>query len=324
MTAPAPLLAVDDLSISFHSVDGIAGVLDSVSFEVPEGDWTGLVGETGCGKSVTASAVIRLLPRTASVTGRIAFRGENLLAKSERDMRALRGGEIAMVFQDPGVAINPALKIGGQIAETITAHQNVGRHEARERAAAAIRRVGLSERVLNQYAHELSGGMRQRVMIALALACNPSLILADEPTSSLDVTVQRDIIALIKELSAVSRTAVLFITHDLILVGQTCDTLVVMYAGSVVERGSSEAVLRRTFHPYTRALVAAIPTVGTRKAELDEIEGSVPSLAPRPAGCLFAPRCPSRIPGVCDTVAPKERLVEEGVRVRCHLYGGAV
>lgn len=323
MTASSPLLAVNELSVSFHSVDGVAGVLESVSFEVPEGGWTGLVGETGCGKSVTASAIIRLLPRTASVSGRIAFRGDNLLEKSAREMRALRGGEIAMVFQDPGVAINPALKIGSQIAETIAAHQHVGRHEARERAAAALRKVGLGERVLNQYTHELSGGMRQRVMIALALACNPSLILADEPTSSLDVTVQRDIIALIKELSTVSRTAVLFITHDLILVGQTCETLVVMYAGSVVERGPGEAVLRRTFHPYTRGLVAAIPTVDARKAELDEIEGSVPALAPRPGGCLFAPRCPSRIPGTCDTVAPEERLVDEGVRVRCHLYGSA-
>ena len=180
-------------------------------------------------------------------------------------MRSIRGRDIAMVFQDPGIAINPALKVGGQIAETIAIHHELGRQEARERAAAAVRRVGLDERVLQQYAHELSGGMRQRVMIALALACNPSLILADEPTSSLDVTVQRDILALMKELSAVSRTAVLFITHDLVLVGQTCDELVVMYAGTVVERGPSAAVLRLKHHPYTRALIAAIPAIDAPK-----------------------------------------------------------
>jgi oligopeptide/dipeptide ABC transporter ATP-binding protein len=323
MSTAAPLLAVENLSISFHTVDGLAGVLDGVSFEVPERRWTGLVGETGCGKSVTASAIIRLLPHSARVAGRIAFRGDDLLRKSERQMRSLRGREIAMVFQDPGVAINPALKIGSQIAETIATHQNVGWHEARERAAAAVRRVELDERVLHQYAHELSGGMRQRVMIALALACNPTLILADEPTSSLDVTVQRDILALMKELSTSSRTAVLFITHDLILVSQICEELVVMYAGIVVERGPSEAVLRLRHHPYTRALIAAIPTIEYRKAELDEIEGSVPSFMARPAGCPFAPRCASRIPGTCDFIAPQERTVAEGVRVRCHLYGGA-
>jgi oligopeptide/dipeptide ABC transporter ATP-binding protein len=322
MTVAAPLLAVDNLSLSFRTVDGVAAVLDRVSFDVPEGHWTGLVGETGCGKSVTASAVIRLLPRNAAVAGRIALRGIDLMQKSEREMRSIRGRDIAMVFQDPGVAINPALKIGSQIAETIAIHQELGRGEARERAAAAVRRVDLDERVLQQYAHELSGGMRQRVMIALALACNPSLILADEPTSSLDVTVQRDILALMKELSTVSRTAVLFITHDLVLVGQTCDELVVMYAGTVVERGPSGAVLRLKHHPYTRALIAAIPAIDARKTALDEIEGSVPSLMPRPAGCPFAPRCTTRIPGTCDRVAPVERAVADGVRVRCHLYGG--
>ncbi len=317
-----PLLAVDDLSLSFRTVDGVAAVVEQVSFEVPEGHWTGLVGETGCGKSVTASAIIRLLPRNATIAGRIALRGIDLTEKSEREMRSIRGRDIAMVFQDPGVAINPALKIGSQIAETIAVHQEVGRQEARERAAAAVRRVGLAERVLQQYAHELSGGMRQRVMIALALACSPSLILADEPTSSLDVTVQRDILALMKELSAVSRAAVLFITHDLVLVGQTCDELVVMYAGTVVERGPSEAVLRLRYHPYTRALIAAIPTVDARRTALAEIDGSVPGLMPRPSGCPFAPRCTSRIPGTCDVVAPRERRVADGVRVRCHLYGG--
>lgn len=318
-----PLLSVESLTVAFHSIDGVVEVLDGISFDVPQGSWTGLVGETGCGKSVTASAIIRLLPHNAKASGCIALNGEDLLRKTDREMREVRGKDIAMVFQDPGVAINPALKIGSQIAETVMAHRNVSRREARRRAAAVIESVGLGARVLDQYAHELSGGMRQRVMIALALACDPSLILADEPTSNLDVTVQRDILALIRELSAASCTAVLFITHDLVLVSQTCEELVVMYAGTVVERGPSRAVLGHRFHPYTQALVAAIPAIDTRKAMLDEIDGNVPSLAPRPNGCLFAPRCPSRIPDLCDGIAPGERLLQDGVRVRCHLYGDA-
>jgi len=314
------LLSVDRLSVAFHTADGVAKVLEDVTFDVQPGRWIGLVGETGCGKSVTASTIIRLQPSSARTTGAVRFDGVDLLAQSDAKMREIRGNRIAMIFQDPGVAINPALKIGFQIAETIATHQHTGRGEARERAIAVLRQVGLDAHVMNQFAHELSGGMRQRVMIGLALACNPSLILADEPTSNLDVTIQRDILALIKELSALHGTAVLFISHDLILVGQMCDEVVVMYAGSVVERGPTESVLRRSFHPYTRALVNAIPTIDARRQALEEIEGSVPDLLPRPPGCLFASRCKHRIEGLCDTVAPAERDVEEGIRTRCHLY----
>jgi len=222
--------------------------------------------------------------------------------------------------------LNPALKIGFQIAETIAAHQNTNRRESYQRARDVLQRVGLSPYVMDQYAHELSGGMLQRVMIGLALSCNPDLMLADEPTSALDVTIQKDILHLLKELSNLSRTAMLFITHDLVLVGQTCDEVVVMYAGTVVERGSTEAVLRRSFHPYTKALVNAIPTIDRRKNYLEEIEGNLPDLLLRPPGCPFASRCKERIADLCTSVVPGETRLEPGHYTRCHLathHGGS-
>ncbi len=314
------LLAVNNLSVEFHTYDGVARVLKEVTFSLGAGRWTGLVGETGCGKSVTASAIIRLLPPSARASGQVLFKGKDLIAATEKEMRGIRGAHISMVFQDPSVSINPALKIGFQMAETIAAHQNTHWRESEERARAVLQRVGLDSYVMDQYAYELSGGMLQRVMIGLALSCNPELILADEPTSSLDVTIQKDILLMMKELSRDSQTAILFITHDLVLVGQTCDEVVVMYAGLVVERGSTEAVLRHSVHPYTRALVNAIPTIDTRKDYLEEIAGNVPDLLSPPPGCPFASRCKQKIPGVCDTVVPQETRVEEGHFTRCHLY----
>jgi peptide/nickel transport system ATP-binding protein len=315
------LLSVEDLSVEFHTYDGVIQVLEDVTFGVRQGRWTGLVGETGCGKSVTASAIIRLLPQSARVSGRVLFKGKDLLQKTERAMRRIRGAEISMIFQDPSIAINPALKIGFQIAETIATHQSTNARESRQRAQAILQKVGLGSYVMDQYAYELSGGMLQRVMIGLALSCDPDLILADEPTSSLDVTIQKDILSLMKELSSISQTAMLFITHDLVLVGQTCDEVVVMYAGMVVERGSTEAVLDRSFHPYTRALVNAIPTIDTRKDYLEEIEGNVPDLLLRPPGCPFASRCKFKMAGLCESVVPRETRLEEGHYTRCHLAG---
>ena len=320
------LLSVDNLSLEFHTHDGVVRVLEDVTFNLGPSRWTGLVGETGCGKSVTASAIIRLLPPSARVSGEVLFKGKNLLDETERAMRGIRGGQISMVFQDPSIAINPALKIGFQIAETIAAHQNTNRRESYQRARDVLQRVGLSPYVMDQYAHELSGGMLQRVMIGLALSCNPDLMLADEPTSALDVTIQKDILHLLKELSNLSRTAMLFITHDLVLVGQTCDEVVVMYAGTVVERGSTEAVLRRSFHPYTKALVNAIPTIDRRKDYLEEIEGNLPDLLLRPPGCPFASRCKERIADLCTSVVPGETRLEPGHYTRCHLathHGGS-
>ncbi len=316
------LLAVAHLSVSFNTYDGLANVLEDVTFSIKPGRWTGLVGETGCGKSVTASAIIRLLPPSACVSGRVLFKGKNLLEETGKAMRSIRGSQIAMIFQDPAIALNPALKVGFQIAETIAAHQDIGGRESWERAQAVLRQVGLGPQVLGQYAYELSGGMSQRVMIGLALACSPSLILADEPTSSLDVTIQKEILGLLKEQGTISRTALLFITHDLVLVGQVCDEVVVMYAGIVVERGSTETVFSRPSHPYTCALVNAIPTIDTRRDFLEEIEGNVPDLLPRPPGCLFAMRCKQKIVGLCEGVLPPEKMLEEGHYVRCHLQMG--
>jgi peptide/nickel transport system ATP-binding protein len=313
------LLAVDNLSLEFHTYDGIVKVLEDVTFTLWPNRWTGLVGETGCGKSVTASSIIRLLPPSARLSGRILFKGADLVALPESMLRDIRGSRISMIFQDPSIAINPALKIGYQIAETISVHQNTDKRKSREIARKVLSQAGLSGYVLDQYAHELSGGMLQRVMIGLALSCNPDLILADEPTSSLDVTIQKDILFLMKELGDIYRTSILFITHDLILVGQTCDDVVVMYAGIVVERGPAMAVLTRSFHPYTKALVNAIPTIDAKKEMLEEIEGNVLDPLNRSKGCPFEPRCRHRIARVCEEVVPQETRLEDDHHTRCHL-----
>jgi peptide/nickel transport system ATP-binding protein len=316
------LLSIQNLCVRFNTYDGVVDVLDDVSFSLTSGKWTGLVGETGCGKSVTASAIIRLLPESAEVSGKVLFKGQDLLKESEKTLRTIRGSAISMVFQDPSISINPALKIGHQIEETIRVHQGIDRKKARQSSAAIVDQVGLESYVLRQYAHELSGGMVQRVMIGLAVSCNPDLILADEPTSALDVTIQREILVLMKDLGSRFQTAILLITHDLVLVAQTCDDVIVMYAGTVAERGPVDAVLRESCHPYTLALVNAIPTIDQKKDFLEEIEGNVPDLLIRPQGCPFEPRCTKRIKGLCETTKPAETQVGIGHFVRCHLWRG--
>jgi peptide/nickel transport system ATP-binding protein len=313
------LLTVKGLTLEFHTFEGVARVLYDVGFSLAPNSWTGLVGETGCGKSVTASAVIRLLPPSARIVGgQIRFKGKELLSLSERELRPIRGAEISMVLQDPSVAVNPAFKVGYQIQETIMQHQSVGKRAATERAEHLMSEVGLERYILTQYPHELSGGMLQRVMIGLAVVCNPSLILADEPTSSLDVTVQKDILILMKELSLAHLTTVLLITHDLVLVAQTCHAVIVMYAGLVVERGSTEDILSKGFHPYTQALIRAIPVIERKRKVLEEIPGNVPNLFQRPKGCPFFARCTVRIPGRCDEITPAEIEISPGHFVRCH------
>jgi oligopeptide/dipeptide ABC transporter ATP-binding protein len=291
-----------------------------VRFQIRQNQWTGLVGETGCGKSVTAFSIIKLLPPSANiVNGNIFFKGKDLLQDSEKSLRRIRGAEISMVFQDPSVAINPALKMGTQLIETLKIHQNLSTKAAGEKAIEVFDQVGMKSYCLDQYAHELSGGMLQRVMIGLALACNPDLILADEPTSSLDVTIQKDILELMKKLGSIYKTAVLLITHDLVLVGQTCHEIVVMYAGVIVERGPTRSVLHESVHPYTQALIKAIPTIDERREMLVEIDGIVPNLLFRPQGCLFEARCPYSIQGVCEIENPKETQVGAQHYARCHL-----
>ena len=289
------LLEVDDLHVRFDTLNGPARAVDGVSYTVRAGQTLGVVGESGCGKSVTAMAVMRLLPTPpARLRGAVRLRGTDLLTLGEADMRRIRGNRISMIFQEPMTSLNPVLSVGRQIAETVRLHQKASRGEAMARAVDMLRLVQIPEpeRRVHEYPHQMSGGMRQRVMIALALACNPEVLIADEPTTALDVTIQAQIVELIKRLQRELGMGVVMITHDLGVVAESCDRVVVMYAGRKVEEADVQDLFDRPLHPYTRALMASMPSMNTRSARLTEIPGLVPSpLAPR-RGCAFAARCP--------------------------------
>jgi peptide/nickel transport system ATP-binding protein len=300
MAAPVPLLEIDDLKTHFFTRDGIVRAVDGVSFSVAAGETLAVVGESGCGKSVTSLSVLRLIasPPGRIVGGRIRFQGQDLLQLSERKMRAIRGNEISMIFQEPMTSLNPVLSIGRQISETLRVHRGMRQQAAEERAREMLRLVGIPEAAqrMQQYPHELSGGMRQRVMIAMALACDPKLLIADEPTTALDVTVQAQILDLMRQLKRKTGTAIILITHSLGLVADMAQRVVVMYGGRKVEEAPVEALFRRPRHPYTRALLRSVPRLRSsltpdRQARLAEIPGVVPSLKEAIAGCIFAPRC---------------------------------
>ncbi len=290
------LLEVRDLRTHFHVMDGTVKAVDGVSFAVRRGETLGVVGESGCGKSVTALTIMRLLdsPPAEIVSGQILFEGTDVLTLKEDKMRHLRGNEMAMIFQEPMTSLNPVFTVGDQISEQVKAHLKVKKREAWERATESLRLVGISfpERRVKQYPHELSGGMRQRVMIAMALSCEPKLLIADEPTTALDVTIQAQILELIKKIQADTGTALLLITHDLGVVAEMVHDVVVMYAGRVVESGTVEEVLLQPKHPYTEGLLASIPSKGMRGQRLNVIKGAVPNPFNMPAGCNFTPRCP--------------------------------
>ncbi|MDQ3448651.1 MAG: ABC transporter ATP-binding protein [Chloroflexota bacterium] len=277
-------------------MDGTVKAVDGVSFAVRRGETLGVVGESGCGKSVTALTIMRLLdsPPAEIVSGQILFEGRDVLTLKEDKMRHLRGNEMAMIFQEPMTSLNPVFTVGDQISEQVKAHLKVKKREAWERATESLRLVGISfpERRVKQYPHELSGGMRQRVMIAMALSCEPKLLIADEPTTALDVTIQAQILELIKKIQADTGTALLLITHDLGVVAEMVHDVVVMYAGRVVESGSVEEVLLQPKHPYTEGLLASIPSKGMRGQRLNVIKGAVPNPFNMPVGCNFTPRCP--------------------------------
>ena len=297
-----PLLTVESLQTHFRTQDGVVRAVDGVSFSVEAGETLAIVGESGCGKSVTAMSILRLIPEPPGRTaGRIVFDGRDILALPEREMRDIRGNDVSMVFQEPMTSLNPVLTIGRQITETVVLHERLSKADGTKRALEMLRLVGIPEpeRRLGQYPHELSGGMRQRVMIAMALACNPKLLIADEPTTALDVTVQAQILDLMRQLKSRTGAAIILITHDLGVVAEMAARVVVMYAGKKVEEAPVRDLFARPRHPYTRALLGSIPrlnkgapTAGDR-VRLAEIPGVVPSLKQRHAGCLFAPRCSS-------------------------------
>jgi len=300
MQRASPLLEIEGLKTHFFTRDGVVRAVDGLSFSVAPGETLAIVGESGCGKSVTSLSILRLIasPPGRIVAGRIRFEGQDLLELSERKMRAIRGNEISMIFQEPMTSLNPVLTIGRQITETLALHRGLGPQAAEARAIEMLRLVGIAEPAqrITQYPHELSGGMRQRVMIAMALACDPKLLIADEPTTALDVTVQAQILDLMRGLKARTGTAIILITHSLGVVAEMAQRVVVMYGGRKVEEAPVEALFARPRHPYTRALLDSVPRLrsslaGIGKARLAEIQGVVPSLKEPIAGCIFAPRC---------------------------------
>jgi oligopeptide/dipeptide ABC transporter ATP-binding protein len=320
------LLEVKNLRTHFPTRAGLVRAVDGVSFHLDEGELLGLVGESGCGKSMTALSVMRLVaPPGRIVDGEILFAGENLLGFSEARMRALRGDDIAMIFQDPMTSLNPVYTVGEQIAEALRLHRGLNRRQAREAAVEAMHEVSIPDpaRRADDYPHQLSGGMRQRVMIAMALACDPKLLIADEPTTALDVTIQAQILELIDDLRRTRNLAVLLITHDLGVVAEVADRVAVMYTGRVVEESPVEELFARPKHPYTVGLLRSVPKLVSAevgKAErLSTIEGTVPKPTNLPPGCHFAPRCEHRMPRCTEGDLPLYPL-GGGVEVRCVLY----
>jgi len=313
---PVPLLRVANLKTHFHTRDGVVRAVDGVSFDVQPGETLAIVGESGCGKSVTSMSILRLLPMPPArfVDGRVEFEGRNLLDLAEPEMRRIRGNAIAMIFQEPMTSLNPVLTIGRQISEALVLHRGLSQADALARATEMLRKVHIPEpeRRVKQYPHELSGGMRQRVMIAMALACGPRLLIADEPTTALDVTIQAQILELMRELRDDTGASIILITHDLGVVAEMAHRVVVMYAGHKVEEAPVERLFARPRHPYTRGLLGSMPRLGdsveTTGKRLTEIAGLVPSLKEAIPGCLFAPRCPDASERCRADVPPLEEL----------------
>ncbi|HVP15160.1 MAG TPA: ABC transporter ATP-binding protein [Terriglobales bacterium] len=318
-----PLLAVEDLRTHFVTDEGVVRAVDGVSFEVRSGETLALVGESGSGKTVTALSILRLVPEPpARVSGRLLFRGRDLRALAPEELRRVRGGGIAMVFQEPATSLDPVFPCGDQIAEVVRAHERASRREARARAIEMLRLAGIpdAERRAREYPHQLSGGLRQRVMIAMALVCRPSLLIADEPTTALDVTIQAQILERLDRLRAELGMAVLLITHDLGVVAGAADRVAVMYAGRIVEWGSVDAIFHRPRHPYTAGLLASLPRLEGRGAPLRVIPGQVPDAARPPAGCRFHPRCPAALEA-CRTQEPPRAALEAGGEAFCWRSG---
>ena len=329
MNNTKPLLEVKGLKTYFYTEDGVVRAVDGVNFEVYPGEVLGIVGESGCGKSVTSLSIMRLISKPGRIdAGEIIFGEDNLLNLSEEEMTKVRGNRISMIFQQPQTALNPVFKVGDQLAEVLDVHQDLGKDAGWKRAIQLLKMVGVPdpERRVEAYPHELSGGMAQRVMIAMALACVPELLIADEPTTALDVTIQAQIIDLMRDMRREMGTSVILITHDLGVVAEMAERVAVMYAGEIVEQTDVQLLFDEPLHPYTQGLIGSIPVLGELKDKLDVIPGSVPNLVNLPAGCRFAPRCQARVKHeltICTDVKPELEEIKTGHYVRCWLYQNA-
>lgn len=315
------LLEVKDLSTYFYTEEGISRAVDGVDFEIGEREVLGLAGESACGKTVTALSILRLVPFPGRIVrGEVLYKGRDLLKYSEGLMREIRGREISMVFQEPTTSLNPVFTIGDQIIEVLILHQQLKRKEAQKKAIQLLNLVGIPspESRIHDYPHNLSGGMKQRAMIAMALSGNPSLIIADEPTTALDVTIQAQILELLKELQEKLKMSILLITHNLGIISQVADRVAIMYAGKIVEQGTTEKILKEPLHPYTKGLLESIPRMETIQRRLPTIEGMVPRPIEWPRGCRFHPRCPVKL-AICSEKEPEMREFTPGHKVRCHL-----
>jgi peptide/nickel transport system ATP-binding protein len=325
-----PILSVRDLRTYFFPDEGTVKAVDGASFDLLPRTTLGIVGESGCGKSVTARSILRIVERPGRIVGGSILLRRNgteldlaQLDPESQEMRQIRGGDIGLVFQEPMTSFSPVHTVGNQLVETIRLHQPVSKEQARERAIAALRSVGIPrpERRIDEFAFELSGGLRQRAMIAMALSCGPRILIADEPTTALDVTTQAQILDLLRSLQEREGMTIILITHNLGVVAEMCETVVVMYLGRVVEEGPADAIFHNAKHPYTQALLRSIPSIhSTARAELPTIAGSIPHPYNRPAGCPFHPRCPDFVAGTCDKAEPRLTIVGDGQAVSCFLY----
>lgn len=326
MALKQEVLQVKNLKTYFFTRGGVVKAVDDVSFSLREGETLGLVGESGCGKTITALSILRLVPPPAGriVGGNIVFHGEDLLKKSEREMSKIRGGQISMILQDPMSSLNPVFTIGEQVAEPLRVHQKIRGNAVWEKVKEMLRlvRIPSPEVRMKEYPHQMSGGMRQRIVSAIALSCQPRLLIADEPTTSLDMTIQAQFLRLLKEVQQQLGVSMIMITHDFGIVARVCDRVAVMYSGKIVESASTRELFNNPMHPYTIALMNSLPRLEVKVPKLYSIEGQPPDLRNMPAGCAFAPRCPEA-KDICQKSFPETATVNEGHEVRCWLRQGA-